>query len=105
MRQSHVLRDGVELIFNPFVHELNQDALKIKGHAGYLTLNTAAQRFSGTTTSEYPSGIVTMGMGSVDGQGVALQIPGGAGSGSYETELIWNLVTGPGTDDKHISNK
>lgn len=105
VRQNHVFADGAELIFNPFIHELNQNALKISAHSEALTINTEAQRFAGTTTSENPSGIVTMGMGSVAGEGVSLEIPGGAGIGSYETELVWNLVAGPDADSKHVSNK
>ena len=100
VRQSEVFMDGAQLSFTPFVHELNQDVLKVRAHSGELRLNTEAQRFAGTTTSEYPSGIVTMGMGDLDGQGVTLQVPGGAGIGNYEAELIWNLVASPDVDDE-----
>lgn len=105
VRQNQLFMDGAELIFNPFVHEINQDLLNIKSHNGALTVNTEAQRFAGTTTTGNPSGIATMGMGSVDGSGVSLQIPGGVGVGIYEATLIWNLVATPSKANEHISGK
>lgn len=105
VRQNQLFMDGAELIFNPFVHEINQDLLNIKSHNGALTVNTEAQRFAGTTTTGNPSGIATMGMGSVDGSGVSLQIPGGVGVGIYEATLIWNLVATPSTANEHIAGK
>lgn len=71
-------------------------ALKVEAAEGEVILNTSPKRFAGTMVAEAnPSGIVAIGMTTLDSQGVELRVPKGVGVGNHSTTIRWELVTGP----------
>lgn len=91
--QDAPFMNGAEIVMNPFIHQANQDSLLIDA-SSELVLNDAPQRFAGTTNTENPSGIVSMGLESKENP-MFLRVPGKTGVNSYETTVHWQLVTGP----------
>lgn len=91
--QDAPFMNGAEIVMNPFVHQANQDSLLIDA-SSELVLNDVPQRFAGTTNTENPSGIVSMGLESKENP-MFLRVPGKTGVNSYETTVHWQLVTGP----------